>query len=92
MTRDPHSRNVKAKCPPDRGLDACAARTRSVPTESPNDWSRPMLTAQSCHCRANWFLTARSLAFSVAQSAPMARRQKTRRHSIPIALAAGGAL
>jgi hypothetical protein len=51
-----------------------------------------MLTAQSHRCRAKWFLTVPSLACSVAQSAPMAHRQKTRRPSIPIALAAGGAL
>ena len=79
---DRRSDSAKPKRPPGRGTDAWAAMAMSALTLSPNGQIQAMLTTQ----RLGWRADRRSTG---TRNALMAHRQRSRRHSMPIAPAAG---
>jgi hypothetical protein len=85
MSHDPVSNRAKPNHPPDPAADAWAARVISVRAQGQNGQLQAMLTARGPGWRGEPPLTT-------ARNVPMPHQQKIREHSIPIALAAGGAV
>jgi len=91
MTQNRRSNGTKPNQPPNRGANACTARSIGAWVQGPNGQIRAILTARRLGWRANRFQTAPFLAYPLAQNAPMAHQQMMRRHSKPIALRSGAA-
>jgi hypothetical protein len=92
MTQDRRSNRMKPNCLPGRDVDARAATATGVSEQRLNDRIQTMMIAWRRGRRGKSPEAPHSLTCSIAQNASTARRQTIRGHSIPIALAAGGAL
>jgi hypothetical protein len=85
MTRDLRSDRVKPNRPPDRGGRAWTTQANCKATLILNGRIHPTITARISSPRGRRFPTA-------IPNVVMRHRQKTRGQSIPIAVAAGGAV
>ena len=92
MTRDQRSNRMKPNCLSGRGVHARAATATGVAEPGSNRWIQTMMIAWRRGRRGKSPEAAHSLTCSIAQNASRARRKTIRGHSMPIALAAGGAL
>jgi hypothetical protein len=92
MTQDRRCNRMKPNCLSGRDVDACAATDTGVAEQGSNRWIQTMMIAWRRGRRGKSPKAAHSLACSIAQNASRARRKTIRGHSMPIALAAGGAL
>jgi hypothetical protein len=92
MTQDRRSNRMKPNCLSGRGVDARAATATGVAEQESNRWIQTMMIAWRRGRRGKSLEAAHSLACLVAQNASRARRQTIRGYSMPIVLAAGGAL
>jgi hypothetical protein len=92
MTRDRRSHCMIPNCPPDRNGSGCASIASGVPEQEPNGQIPIMIVVQMPRCRDELLQAAAFLACSTDGNAPIPHRQKIRRHSMPIARAAGGAV
>ena len=91
MTRDRRSNRMKPNRPPDRGGDACAATATGVAEPGSNGRIQTAMIARrrGWRSRPNAAHSARVLGLP---RMPWASGKTIRRHSTPIALAAGGAV
>jgi hypothetical protein len=92
MTQDRRSNRMKPNCLSGRGVDARAATATVVAEPGSTRWIQTMMIAWRRGRLSKSPEAAHSLASSIAQNAYRARRKTIRGHSMPIALAEGGAL
>jgi hypothetical protein len=92
MTRDRRSHCMIPNCPRDRNGGGCASIATGVLEHEPNGQIPIMIVGEMPRCRDELLQAAVFPACSAVGNAPIPRRKKTRRHSMPIAREAGGAV
>ena len=92
MTRHRCSNRAKPLCPPDRDVDARAATATGAFEQRPNGRIQTTMIARRLGRRGGRPKPFPASRARSPRNAPMLRREKIRRHSMPIVPPAGGAL